>query len=95
MGKKFGQKVWAKSMDKNSPQVWAWKCGFLGQRNDRSLHNLLLREPEEGINNDFKIKDLQASPIKIFKIEKLESYSSPKAQTQDQLSRSLSSPAKV
>ena len=34
-------------------------------------------------------------PMKIFKIEKLESYSSPKAQTQDQQSRSLSSPAKV
>ena len=56
---KYGQKVCHRQ---NSPQVWAWKCGFLGQRNDRSLHNLLLREPKEGINNDFKIEDLQASP---------------------------------
>ena len=62
MAKKYGQKLWTRNMGKNSPQVWAWKCGFLGQRNDRSLHNLLLREPKEGIDNDFKIEDLQASP---------------------------------
>ena len=62
MAKKYGQKLWTKNMGKNSPQVWAWKCGFLGQRNDRSLHNLLLREPKEGIGSYFKREHLQSSP---------------------------------
>ena len=99
---KYGQNVCHRQ---NSPQVWAWKCGFLGQRSDRSLHNLLLREPEEAIDIDRQwFQDRRSSiltkgrftiPMKIFKIEKLESYSTPKAPTQDQQSRSLSSPAKV